>query len=88
MALNPAVKAYVDAVNAQFDVIEPAVDGVADDIAFVKEQLEEINNRPSWGPEDQVALDAALTRLTGTTTKITTLDAQTSRPTPPPPPPT
>lgn len=85
MAVNPAVQAYVDAVNAQFDVIEPAVDGVADDIAFVKEQLEAINNRPSWGPEDQAALDAVLARITGTTTKITNLDAQTSRPAPPTP---
>lgn len=87
MPVNPAVQAYVDAVNAQFNIAEPAVDGLVDDIAFLKATIEELNNRPpGFGPEDQALVDAALNRLTSMTTRVTELDNATSRPTPPPTP--
>ena len=84
MAANPAIKAYADAVNAQFDVIEPAVDGVADDVAFLKEKIDELQNNP--GPistEDQALLDAIQSRIGTLATRVTALDAATSRPAPP-----
>lgn len=87
MPVNPAVQAYVDAVNAQFEAAEKAVDGITDDVAFLKETIEELNNRPpGFGPEDQALVDAALNRLTSMTTRVTALDAATSRPEPPPTP--
>lgn len=85
MAVNPAIQAYANAVNAQFDVIEPAVDGVVDDVAFLKETIEKLQNTP--GPistEDQALLDALQSRIGTLATRVTALDAATSRPTPPP----
>jgi len=87
MPANPAVVAYTDAVNAQFDIIDPAIDGLVDDVAFLKETIEALNNRPpGFGPEDQALVDAALARLVGMGARVTALDSATSRPTPPPPP--
>jgi len=87
MPANPAIQAYADAVNAQFDVIEPAVDGVADDVAFLKEKIDALQNTPgTLTPEDQALLDAIQSRIGTLATRVTALDAATSRPTPPPTP--
>jgi len=92
------VSEYTDAVNAKFDEIDSQLEGigtgitgVADDIVFVKQQLEAIQNSPgTLSPADQAALDASLVRVAGVVTKtsalktgIAAVDAATARPTPP-----
>ena len=87
MAVNPAIQAYSDAVNAQFDIIEPAVDGIVDDVQFLKDTIAALQNSPgSITPDDQALLDKAQARVNLLSTKIVNLDNATSRPVPPPAP--
>lgn len=86
MPTNPHIQAYVDAVNAQFDLIDPAVDGITDDVAFLNETIAALQNTPSdISAEDQVLLDAAQARVTSLASRVSALDGQTARPTPPTP---
>lgn len=84
MAVNPAIQAYVDAVNAQFTTIETAVDGVSGDVTFLKARIEELQNNPGpISPEDQALLDQVQARIGTLATRITALDAATEPPAPP-----
>ena len=95
-----AISQHAERVNAQFDLIANAVTGltaaiagVADDILWLKEKIEELQNNP--GPisvEDQALLDAMearagtlATNLGALKTALEKLDAATQRPSSPPP---
>lgn len=80
------IKKFADEVNARFDEIGTAVDGVSDDVAYLKEKIDELQNNPGpISPEDQAILDELQARVTGTTEKLKALDAATERPPTPPP---
>lgn len=93
------IKDYTTAVNAAFDEIEAAhtaitnsLTGVADDVTFLKTEIDRIQNSPGpITPEDQAALTASQTRVASLQGKMTALkdalaalDAATERPVPPP----
>lgn len=83
-AIMSAIKDFSDRVNAKFDVLEPAVDGLVDDIKFLKDTIAQLQNNPGpISPEDQALLDALEARVGTATTRVTALDAETVRPTPP-----
>lgn len=97
------IKVYTDAVNKTFDLIDQGLDagvnsavGVADDVAFLKETIDRLQNNPGpISPEDQALLDAAQTRATASASRssalrdaLKALDDATARPTPPVEPPT
>ncbi len=90
-----AIKDYADRVNAKFDDIEAAttalgnaIGGIADDVAFLKETIEKLQNSPGTiTPEDQALLDAAearagtaATNLGALKTVADQLNAATERP--------
>lgn len=96
-----AISDYVGAANAAFDAIDTALDtaqaklgGVTDDVTFLKETIEKLQNNP--GPisaEDQALLDAAQQRVNGLASKtsgltsaLEALDNATERPAEPPTP--
>jgi len=83
-----AISDFSDRVTAKFDEISEGVDtvvttqatqstsitAIADDVAFLKKTIEDMNNSP--GPisaEDQAKLDAAETRLGDLATKVAAL---------------
>lgn len=94
----PGIKDYVAATNAAFDAIDTALDtaqthasGLADDVAFLKDTIKQLQDNP--GPisaEDQALLDAAQARVNGMgnkasslATALSNLDDATQRPAPP-----
>jgi hypothetical protein len=78
------VSDYVVAVNASYDSIDAHVDGITDDVKFLKETIDRLNATPGpISPEDQGLLDAAQERVNGIVAKVAALDAATSRPAPP-----
>lgn len=100
--MSAEVDAYAAAVNKSYDEIDAALEvastkfaGITDDVAFLKETIEKLQNNP--GPisaEDQALLTAAQTRANGLATKVngfkdalTALDEATERPEPPVEPP-
>lgn len=98
--MSQAIDNYVEAVRVSYDAIDEATGaleksgaGITDDILFLKEQIDFLQNSP--GPissDDQTKLDAAqartnalVARLQGFKQALETLDAATSRPATPPP---
>lgn len=98
-----AITDYITAVDTAYNTIDESVsaletslEGVTDDVKFLKETIVALENNP--GPisaEDQALLTAALARVTALASRLstvrdtlTTLDNATSRPTPPVEPPT
>lgn len=82
-----ALSDYVGRVNTAFDKIDTAVTGVADDVAFLKKTIEEMQNNPGpISPADQALLDALEARVATVADKLTALDLQTDPPVPPPTP--
>jgi enamine deaminase RidA (YjgF/YER057c/UK114 family) len=94
-----AISEYAAAVNTSFDEIDSALEsvtksvtGVADDVTYLKETIDKLQNNP--GPisdEDQALLNAAQSRaasaaskLTAAKTALVELDAATERPEVPP----
>ncbi len=90
-----AITNYATSVNAAFDEIDTAVTaageqltGLVDDVAFLKETIDKLQNSPgTLTPEDQALLDAAQARTGGLVTRfgafkdaITALNAATERP--------
>lgn len=73
------ISEYSTLVNTQFDTISSAVDeivvsqdGIAQDIAFLKALILELQNSPgAITPEDQAILDSLVARITGLVTKTT-----------------
>lgn len=80
-----------DAQDVELAAISTAQEGLAGDVAFIKSELERINNSPGQiTAEDQASLDRLLaragamtTKLTDTKNRLTALDDMT----PPAPPP-
>lgn len=80
-----AISDYAGRVNTAFDKIGTAVDGLVDDVAFLKEKIEELQNTAGQiTPEDQALLDALEARVGTTATALEALDAATARPPTPP----
>lgn len=94
-----AIQTYAANVNAKFDLITEAVTalttaiaGVADDVAYLKEKIEELQNSPGEiSPADQQTLNDLEARTNNTAANLTALknalqalDAATTRPMPPP----
>lgn len=94
------IRDYITAVDTAYNTIDEAVsaletslEGVADDVKFLKETIAALENNP--GPisaEDQALLTAALNRVTALAARLstvretlTTLDNATTRPEPPQP---
>lgn len=73
-------------VNTRFDELGTAVDGVAADVAFLKTEIERLQNTPGpITPEDQAILDSIQSRADQLSEKVKALDAATEQvPTPPP----
>lgn len=101
-AIMSAISDYVAEVNTSFDEIDTALEtsntrltGLTDDIAYLKETIDKINNSPgAITPEDQASLDglkaravAAGSKLAAFKTALEALDKATERPTPPVEPP-
>lgn len=73
-----AVSQFNTKLNAFLDQQAEATQGLTEDVQFLKDELERINN--SGGPisaEDQASLDASLERVSGISAKLTALNALT-----------
>lgn len=80
------IKKFADEVNARFDEIGTAVDGVVDDVAYLKQKIDELQNNPGpISPEDQAILNDLQARVNVTADKLKALDSATERPPTPPP---
>jgi len=90
-----AISDYAAKVNASFDAIEAGVmaantslTGLVDDVAYLKEVIDKLQNNPGpISPEDQALLDSAQARTDALGTRVEafraaigTLDAATDRP--------
>lgn len=81
-----AISDFRDRVNAKFDELGTAVDGVAGDVDFLKKKIEELQNTPGpITPADQAILDELEARVGGLNEKVKALDAATEQPPTPPP---
>lgn len=81
-----AISDYAGRVSTAFDKISTAVDGVVDDVAFLKEEIVKLQNSPGpITPEDQATLDGLEARANTTVAALEALDAATARPPTPPP---
>lgn len=87
-----AVNQSYDGIEAALGVVQTSLGGVSDDVAYLKEVIDQLNNNPGpITPEDQALLDAGAaraaalaTRVEGVKTALEQLDAATTRPEPPP----
>lgn len=79
-----AISDFAAKVNTAFDAVGTAVDGVAGDVQFLKDEIAKLQNTP--GPisaEDQATLDGLQARADALTSKVQALDALTdAAPTP------
>jgi hypothetical protein len=76
-----AIQTFATRVNAAFDALSTSVEGIADDVLFLKEEIAKLQAAPGvLTPEDQASLDALEARVAGLGTKIAELDSATSRP--------
>lgn len=81
-----AITAFAKRVNDAFDAISTSVDGLTDDVAFLKEQIAALQNSPGTiTPEDQATLDGVQARVDVLAGKLAALDSTTSRPPTPTP---
>lgn len=79
--LMATIKEFSDKVNASFDKVGLAVDGVMGDVQWLKDKITELQNSPgAITPEDQALLDAIEDRANQLVTKVETLDAATEHP--------
>lgn len=79
-----AVSEFNTKLNAFLDQQADATQGITEDIQFLKDELDRINNSP--GPisaEDQASLDASLERVRVAQEKLTALNALTPPKAPP-----
>lgn len=80
-----------DEVDAALDVANTKLTGITDDVAFIKEELDKLQNSPGQiSQADQDSLNALIERTGGLVTKVSSLstalgalDDTTTRPTPP-----
>lgn len=82
-----AIETYGQAVNTAFDKIGTAVDGVASDVKWLKDEILKLQNTP--GPisaSDQAILDGIQARAEAVVAKVEALDSLTVPPATPPTP--
>ena len=76
-----AIDDYAKAVNAAYDALGTAVDGVATDVQFLKDEIAKLQNSPgTLSAADQATLDGLQARANTLTTKVQALDAATEEP--------
>ena len=76
-----AITPFAARVNASFDALGVSVDGVQDDVTFLKEQIAILQNSSgTLTAEDQATLDAIQARADQVATKLAAIDAATERP--------
>jgi len=95
MAVNPALQAYADKVNATYDTmgtdtdtIVTALNGIAGDEKFLKDTIAALQNSPgTFSPEDQALVDSLQARVDAMGAKVkaaadaaASLDAATETP--------
>lgn len=81
-----AIKTFADKVNEKLNGLATAVDGVVEDVAFLKETIQKLQDSAGTvTPEDQALLDALEQRVGDLSSKVSDLDAQTAKPVEPPP---
>lgn len=81
--LMSKISDFAAAMNAHNDAIDAAVGAVQADVAWLKEQIEKLQNTPGEiTPEDQALLDALQVRTQALAERVAALDAMT----PPKPP--
>lgn len=100
MAANEEIQEYVTAVDTSYNAIDEAVsalesslEGVTDDVKFLKEKITSLEaNAGGITPEGRALLAATLTRVTSLAARLSgvrdalkVLDDATERPTPPQP---
>lgn len=100
MAANEEIQEYVTAVDTSYNAIDEAVsalenslEGVTDDVKFLKEKITELeSNSGGINPEGRALLAASLARVTSLAARLSgvrdtlrVLDEATTRPTPPQP---
>lgn len=80
-----AISDFSDRTNAKLDTIQTGLGRVSDDVQFLKDKIDEIQNSP--GPisaEDQAALDAIESRISTAESHVAEVDALVEdRPAPP-----
>jgi cell division protein FtsB len=82
-----AIETFGTAVNASFDKLGTAVDGVAADVDFLKAEIKKLQDNPGpISPADQAILDGIQARADQLDQKVEALDAMTSQPPVPPTP--
>lgn len=76
-----AISDFSAKVNTAFDEISTAVDGVALDVQFLKDQIAALqNSNGEISAEDQVLLDSIDAKASELSTKLKALDAATEEP--------
>lgn len=81
-----AISEFGDTVNARFDEVNLAVDGVAADVDFLKAEIKKLQDNPGpISPADQLILDGVQARVNTLADKVKALnDATENPPTPTP----
>lgn len=80
-----AISDFGARVDAAFEKLGVAVDGVASDVAFLKEEIRKLQENPGpITPEDQAILDGIESRVGALSAKVEALDAATEQPPVPP----
>lgn len=82
--MSEAIQQFAQRVNTAFDNLGKAVDGVTDDVAFIKEELAKLQNA-DLSEEDKATLSGIADRADALATKVEALDAATERPPTPTP---
>lgn len=76
-----AIETYGEAVNAAFDKIGSAVEGVSSDVQWLKDEIVKLQNTPGpISPSDQAILDGIQARAEAVVAKVEALDALTTPP--------
>lgn len=76
-----AISDFGDAVNSRFDELGAAVDGVAADVVFLKDEIKKLQENPGpITPADQAILDGVQARVGSLAEKVKALDEATENP--------
>lgn len=79
------IQEFADKVNAEFDKISAAVDGLVVDVKTLNDKIAELQNSAGTvTPADQALLDDIQSKAANIASKVGALDAQTEAPPAPP----
>lgn len=82
-----AISDYATAQNAKLDALATSVDGIVQDVAFLKAKIEALQNSTGTvNAEDQALLDSLQNRIGTLSDKVKALDDATDSSQNPPPP--